>query len=331
MLERTYRATRFDEALARVRRDLGPDAFIVSSRQIRKGGYGAAGEVEVTAVTQAPSAPPRAASWGVAPPRSEPSSSGNLERRLARMGVPDAAAILLTKGIRALVGGEPRTMGELRTALARVLEDEMLFAAGLDHRVRVAAFVGPTGVGKTTTIAKIAARAALVEQRQVALVSIDQYRVGGVEQLERWADLIGVPMETAHDGATLSAALERLGGADLVLVDTAGRTPRDAAAIADMGKALQGAGEPIEVHLCLAAATHPIEVEALAERMAALRPVRLAVTKVDEAVRAGGIVGAHAQTGLPLSYFTTGQRVPEDLEDASAEGLAAFLCGEEVN
>jgi flagellar biosynthesis protein FlhF len=330
MLERTYRASRFDEALARVRKDLGPDAFIVSSRQIRPRGYGSSGEVEVTAVSHAPGA----ASRPLTIPRAEPQSDvagGSVERRLARMGVPSSAADVLARGIRDVAGREPRTMDEFRTALGGVLREEVLFSAGVARRARVAALVGPTGVGKTTTVAKIAARAALVEQRSVGLVSIDQYRVGGAEQLERWADLIGVPMETAHDASTLRTALERLGEADLVLVDTAGRTPRDTGALADMARTLQGAGEPIEVHLCLAAATYHAEIESIVERMTPLRAVRLTVTKVDEAVRAGGIVSAHALSGLPLSFFTTGQRVPEDLEEATPERLAALLCGEEVN
>ncbi len=189
--------------------------------------------------------------------------------------------------------------------------------------------VGPTGVGKTTTIAKIAARAALVDRRAVALVCLDDYRVGGAEQLQRYADLIGVPMEVANNGKALKCALQRFAAADLVLVDTAGRSPRDQRALTQTGAVLSGAGEPIETHLCLPAwLASAIELRAVVELYAeTLRPRRLVATKIDEAIYHGSIVTAQVLAGVPYSYFTTGQRVPEDLEIASASQLAELLAG----
>lgn len=196
---------------------------------------------------------------------------------------------------------------------------------------RVLALVGPTGVGKTTTIAKIAAHEQLVRQQRVGLVTIDEYRVGGVEQLGRYADLIGCPMEVASDARTLEVALRKLNKADLVLVDTAGRSPRDAWALTAMAECLQGAQEPVEVHLCLPVAMRERELRTAVEHCSVLSPSRLTCTKVDEAICCGTIVAAHVQSGLPLGYFTTGQRVPEDISIASASLLAALLCGEDVN
>lgn len=316
MLERTYRASRFDDALAQIKRELGPDAVILSSREIRASG--ARPEVEVRAAPQGL----------VEPARREPA----LERRLERMGVPATAVRALTAHIRGSAGTEPRGMNDLHPRLCQALRAEMIFAGPLRRGgPRVVALVGPTGVGKTTTVAKLAAQAALVERRAVALVSLDQYRIGGAEQLAHYAELIGISMQTAHDAESLGLALDRLRDADLVLVDTAGRAPRDRAAVVELARTLQRTTEPVEVHLCLGAGTGDLEMAAILDRLSALRPVRLTMTKLDEAVRAGSVVAAQVMSGLPFAYFTTGQRVPEDVEVAGAERLSALLCGEEVN
>ena len=189
----------------------------------------------------------------------------------------------------------------------------------------------PSKPSKTTTIAKIAAHEQLVRRQRVGLVTIDEYRVGGVEQLARYADLIGCPMEVASDARSLEVALRKLGKQDLVLVDTAGRSPRDTFAVSAMAETLAGAQEPIEIHLCLPVAMRERELRTAIEQCSQLSPSRLTCTKIDEAVCCGTIVAAHIQSGLPLGYFTTGQRVPEDLQVASADLLAALLCGEDVN
>ncbi|MEM9073680.1 MAG: hypothetical protein AAGE52_34640 [Myxococcota bacterium] len=308
MQQQTFRAAGFEAALTQVREVLGPDAMILSSRQL-KGGV----EIEATRLV------------------ADSQSATLLERRFTRMGVPKAAAETLARGVQRRHGGTPGALAQARPALEEVLEGEMIFAGGIAHAPRVVAFVGPTGVGKTTTLAKIAAHAALVQRRSVGLVCLDQYRVAGAEQLQRYADLIGVPMESAHDERSLRASLRRLGSADLVLVDTAGRSPRDEAAIGVTGAQLQNAGEPVETHLCFPANVSDIELEAIIERYGeAHGPRRLIATKVDEAVYHGSIVAAQIHGGIPYSYFTTGQRVPEDIEVASAGRLASLLSGEGV-
>jgi flagellar biosynthesis protein FlhF len=138
-------------------------------------------------------------------------------------------------------------------------------------------------------------------------------------------------MEVASDARSLEVALRKLGKQDVVLVDTAGRSPRDTFAVNAMAETLAGAQEPIEIHLCLPVAMRERELRTAIEQCSPLSPSRLTCTKIDEAVCCGTIVAAHIQSGLPLGYFTTGQRVPEDLSVASADLLAALLCGEDVN
>jgi flagellar biosynthesis protein FlhF len=321
----TFRAGRFEEAIAQVRRVLGEDAFIVSRRDLRPNELriGESGGVEVTAMSG------DAAISG----KTEPRKNGTLamlERRLVASGVPERAAAHLMRSLEQRHRGEVLSSSTVRALLANVLEAELVFGGGLGA-ARAVALVGPTGVGKTTTIAKIAAHEQLARRRNVGLVTIDEYRVGGVEQLGRYAELIGCPMQVASDARTLEVALRRLADCDLVLIDTAGRSPRDAWALHAMADCLHHAQEPIEVHLCLPVAMREREMRTAVEQCSVLQPSRLTCTKIDEAICCGSIVAAHVQSGLPLGYFTTGQRVPEDISVASAESLAALLCGEDVN
>lgn len=321
----TFRAGRFEEAIAQVKRMLGEDALIVSRRDLgpHELSLGESRGVEVTAISG------RDAQHSEINTRTA-SALGILDRRLRTSGVPDRAVDSLLSTIRRRTSGRELGPVALQEQLAVVLGQELLFAGGVGA-ARVLALVGPTGVGKTTTIAKIAAHEQLVRRKKVGLVTIDEYRVGGVEQLGRYADLIGCPMEVASDARSLEVALRKLGKQDLVLVDTAGRSPRDTWALNSMAECLHGAQEPIEVHLCLPVAIRERELRTTVEQCSLLSPSRLTCTKIDEAICCGTIVAAHIQSGLPLGYFTTGQRVPEDLSVASADLLAALLCGEDVN
>lgn len=310
MQAQTFRASGFDAALMRVREELGPDAVILSSREMR------GGTVELRATSS----------------RQGEQGAPLLQQRLARMGVPMHAAATLATELLRVHGRMPAALSRARASLAQVLEEEMIFAGPIAGATRVAALVGPTGVGKTTTLAKIAAQAALVDQRRVGVVCLDQYRIAAADQLQRYADLIGIPMEVAHDGASLARALRSLGDMELVLIDTAGRSPRDRDALIATGKQLRHAGENIEVHLCLPANVASVELRAIVELHGeALRPRRLVATKLDEAVYHGSLIAAQVHGGVPFSYFTTGQRVPEDIEVASAHRLASLLCGDPID
>jgi flagellar biosynthesis GTPase FlhF len=321
----TFKATRFEEAIVQVKRVLGDDAMIVSRRDLGPSELrlGEPRGVEVTAISGR-----EARSQGV--DQRATGSLAMLDRRLRSSGVPDRATDSLIASLRRHQNGRELGPAALQALLSKVLGEELIFGGGISA-ARVVALVGPTGVGKTTTIAKIAAHEQLVKGRSVGLVTIDEYRVGGVEQLGRYAELIGCPMEVASDARTLEVALRKLGDADLVLVDTAGRSPRDAWALSAMAECLHAVQEPVEVQLCLPVAMRERELRTALEHCSVLSPSRLTCTKVDEAICCGAIVAAHIQSGLPLGYFTTGQRVPEDISVASADTLAALLCGEDVN
>lgn len=178
------------------------------------------------------------------------------------------------------------------------------------------ALVGSTGVGKTTTIAKLAARFAHIHgKRSVAMISTDNFRVGAQEQLQHYARLLEVPMLTASNGDELADRLDMLEDKKLVLIDTAGMSQRDLR-LSEQFHRLQHEAPQIKPYLVLSANT---QLAALNQTIKSFGKVRLAgafVTKLDEAASLGGVITASIRHQLPLTYCGTGQRVPEDLEAA---------------
>jgi len=185
----------------------------------------------------------------------------------------------------------------------------------------VFALVGPTGVGKTTTIAKLAARYATRHGvRDIALVTTDHYRVGAQEQLFTYGRLLGVPVHTAASGEELRKILFQLSDRKLVLVDTAGLSPRDSQLAAQFAE-LHTSRTPMRVLLTLSATQQAGDLEDIVRRFAAAKPQACVLTKLDEATRIGGALSTLIRHKLPVAYVTDGQRVPEDLHPARVDQL----------
>ncbi|RUL82940.1 flagellar biosynthesis protein FlhF [Tautonia sociabilis] len=194
---------------------------------------------------------------------------------------------------------------------------------------RVVALVGPTGVGKTTTVAKIAANAKLGLGLKVGLVTVDTYRIAAIEQLRTYAEIIDLPLAVADAPDRMPGALDDLGGVDLALIDTAGRSPRDEVKIRELAGFLAVA-RPDEVHLVLSAASGEASLRAVVDRFEPLGFNRLILTKLDEADTLGPLLGVIARAGRPITYLTTGQGVPDDIEPADRDRLAALILGQEA-
>ncbi|MEN0020760.1 MAG: hypothetical protein AAF747_07750 [Planctomycetota bacterium] len=194
---------------------------------------------------------------------------------------------------------------------------------------RVIALLGPTGVGKTTTVAKLAATYKLRQQRSVGLITSDTYRISAVEQLRTYAEIIGLELRVATTPDDMIAARRALASCEVVLIDTTGRSPNDAARLDELS-ALVRAAEPDERHLVLTAVASESSMQRIASRFSAVAPDRVILTKLDEAVCPGGALNALTKIGLPLSYLATGQEVPEHLEPARAERIAQMVLDGEL-
>jgi flagellar biosynthesis protein FlhF len=195
--------------------------------------------------------------------------------------------------------------------LAETIRFEDLLAAPWQGQKRMA-LIGPTGVGKTTSIAKVAANYMLAGGRKVVLATIDNYRIAAVEQLKIYGRIMNMPVEVARAPEELSGIFERHADADLVLVDTAGRSPRDDMRQQELAAFLDPA-LGIENHLVLSATTGETELYTVIDRFSHLNLHGLVVTKLDECDFPGQIVNLGVQGGYPLSLLTNGQKVPEDL------------------
>jgi flagellar biosynthesis protein FlhF len=189
---------------------------------------------------------------------------------------------------------------------------------------RVIALVGPTGVGKTTTVAKIASEAILKRNLKVGLVNLDTYKVAAFDQLGTYAKILNVPFRSCATAEELRAALADYRSLDLVLVDTTGRSQKDPAAL-NATKEVLAASPEATAHLVLSVTTRDGELYDMAGRFAMFRPQGIIVSKLDEGTTYGAIYNVCQKARLPLSYFTTGQRVPEDIEEATRERVASLI------
>jgi flagellar biosynthesis protein FlhF len=406
MSTRTYRAGTMKEALAQVRRDLGGDAVILGTREVRRRrlfGRGARELIEVTAsdslasaavaFTSAsdPARAPVSASAGVSvsiPPRiplavgskllvtaprsSAPSpppsplqaqvgeqlsrlhamveslsQSGRIDHllpelpselvptysQLVEAEVPEVLARRLVRHvIDALEPDEMHRPERIRVALREALASWVPVAPpilAVRGSRRVVALVGPTGVGKTTTVAKLAANFKLAQGFRPGLVTVDTYRIAAVEQLRTYAEIIDLPLAVANAPSEMPRAIDELGDVDIVLIDTAGRSPRDEVKIRELADFL-AAARPDEVHLVLSAVSGERSLRAAVERFAIVHADRLIFTKLDEADGLGSVLSVLGHADRPVSYLTTGQAVPDDIEPADRARLARLILGDDL-
>src|SRR5207344_2645716 len=225
----------------------------------------------------------------------------------------DLARALVERTRAELTNDEAQDPAALRARLLTVIERDVAVAGPIDARAgrcRVVALVGPTGVGKTTTIAKLAANFRLRDKRRVGLITVDTYRVAAVEQLRTYADIIDLPMEVVATPREMREAVSRMRHLDLVLMDTAGRSPRDEVKIQEL-RSLLAEAEPDQVMLVLSATAGARSLTTTAERFANVGTSALLLTKLDEATSLGHLASLVRDCRLPISYLTDGQNVPD--------------------
>lgn len=263
--------------------------------------------------------------------------SAGILASLLRSGISEKRAhLILQRASIAMESDLSRHRGIVQPLKKHVIRECMkeihtrdIFARPLDSGMpHVAAFVGPTGVGKTTTIAKLAADLSIKRKRRVGLISIDSYRIGAFEQLKAYASIMGLLCIAAFNQDDFTRALKKMESMDVVLIDTAGHSHSDTVRMGEVSEVIRG-DYKISVHLVLSVTTGFLDMREAATSFSQLNPETYVFTKVDETKRCGKIFDQISDLQLPVSIVTNGQRVPEDLIIPDTRDLLGIMLGSE--
>ena len=347
-----FTANNYADALEQVKQELGDEALIMNTRSIKPNtplsGRNAASKVEITAAVEfdEPAAvvsmqedlhlkdesgldmkslifnllseKGQAQTLGLKPNQFETYSL------LVENGLDENFASKLLKKTKGSSDGNPE---KEKLRVMSLMKKVIPFEGGINLRPdgpKLVAFVGPTGVGKTTTIAKVAADYAIRKNKKVALVSLDTYRLGAVDQLQIYGDIMNLPVEVAGEKQAFCEIVSRNQDKDLILIDTTGRSHRDQDYSQQLKEIFAAAGE-VEVHLVLSVVSQEKLFSSTFQQFTPVGVDRVLFTKLDEGLSFGPLFNFSVRNRVPLSYFTIGQSVPEDLEVAIPDRVISLI------
>jgi len=190
--------------------------------------------------------------------------------------------------------------------------------------------VGPTGVGKTTTIAKIAARESILNKNKVGLITIDTYRIGAVEQLRTYARILNIPFEVANDISEMDGKLKKLKDCDLILIDTLGMSPNDEKKLSEVSKFIGKCGFDYKTFLVISITTDKLAIDNILNRYSALNYDSIIITKIDEVLDLSNLWYILNNSSKPIAYLCNGQDVPNDIREANIDTIFELSEGELV-
>ena len=351
-----YQADTMREGLEQVKSELGAEAIILSAKNIAppKGTWNSRKpQVEIVAARERSEpqskAHPEDISWGDEtrpdPVRSDirdlkdmvsnlafprvpfPPSLDRVFQEMVFQGVRNELALRMTlDALEELKSSAKSGTPERHTviqAVTRRLPPSGPISLGSSRKQKIVALVGPTGMGKTTTLAKLAAHFALKDRKRVAIVTIDSYRIAAAEQLKVYGKIMGLSVDVVERADEMRGTLKRRENADLILIDTAGRSHRDWFRIQELKRFFTGFS--VTKHLVLTCHTKERDLEEIVSRFGHLGLDRLLFTKLDEAATFGTFLNMFALTKLPVSYLTIGQKVPEDIREASPKMVSDLI------
>ena len=354
---KSYFAASVVEAMERARAELGPDALLLNTREAPPEARHL-GQCEIVFGVRPPAAPVGGASQAaidpvadlrqrmeelremvcrLAPAGDHPECLTVIGEELSKAGVTQALAAEIESAVqqrlrsRGVVRiGRPKSMPawsaeDLIQETTAELEGRFEVAP---ETGRIAALVGPPGAGKTTALVKLAVTRGLAAGRPVRLLSIDHYRIAAAEQLRTYAAILGVPFTLAETTVALAQAIDAAPPETLILIDTPGYT---AASLEESGQDLVSflrGRRDIDTHLVLTASMRQTDLQRTVDLFQAFQPAKLLFTRLDETDVTGSMYCEAARTGKPLSFFSTGQVIPEDMEPATKARIIAFLVRE---
>jgi flagellar biosynthesis protein FlhF len=374
MQVKRYEVQTMKEAMLRIKRDLGPDAIILSTKKLA----GSPPLMEVMAARDERTGRAAAGSPLTSPPEAPREDLlscvrqefGELKDRLDKLtqqmgfqkdltelrerlpglfdhgavkgseplrnllitllanGIQQAQAIKLVEKIHAEVPGRDRDSYDKGMALAEGLIARSLVGGGQRRSRRIVALIGPTGVGKTTTLAKLAAHYSIEQKKKVGLITTDTFRIAAAEQLKIYAQIMGLPIQIASESAAFQKSLAGFADMDLILVDTPGRNQNDEGALRSLKDLLGG---EVGTELLLSPVASRDYLLEAADRFRLFNYERIILTKVDETSRLGSVYELLADVAKPVSFLTTGQNVPRDIEPAQPARLAKMILHHRMN
>lgn len=362
---KTYEADTMQDAMDQIKQDLGPNALILNTRQVTKSvkWFGLAKKhiIEVVAGIATPKRTASESSSALVPVPTIDSPADQSEDSVVEGKTVEAIAL---RNIRSALDDvyqhqiERGVNKELSQRLVYILDDIISNAishnrkletktirqdfndrlsqviqvsGGVDFNVeeqQVIALVGPTGVGKTTTVAKLAAVFSVLNYKTVGLISIDAYRIAAYDQLKTYAEIIGLPVELALSPQGARDAIDKFADQDIIIVDSVGRSPNHQIHMAELHGYMQVI-RPTEVHLTVSASVKFEDLVRIVDRYKTLDVSRIIFTKLDETVALDTVVNGAYYTKYPISYLGVGQTVPDDLEVANIEKMSNFLLAKQ--
>ncbi|MBB15211.1 flagellar biosynthesis protein FlhF [Candidatus Poribacteria bacterium] len=358
---KTYEADTIQDAMDQIKQDLGPNALILNTRQVTKSvkwfGLAKKHMIEVVAGIATPKKTESDSSSALVPipsPDVLDTQSENsvvegktveaIALRNIRSALDDVYQRQIERGINKelsqrlvyllddIISNSVSHNRELETKTIRQdfndrLSQVIQVSGGVDFSVeeqQIISLVGPTGVGKTTTVAKLAAVSSVLNYKKVGLISIDAYRIAAYDQLKTYAEIIGLPVELALSPQGARDAIDKFADQDIIIVDSVGRSPNHQVHMAELHGYMQVI-RPTEVHLTVSASVKFEDLVRIVDRYRTLDVSRIIFTKLDETVTLDTVVNGAYYTKYPISYLGVGQTVPDDLEIAEIERISSFL------
>ncbi|CCJ32614.1 flagellar biosynthesis protein FlhF [Caloramator australicus] len=350
MIVKRYIVDNMQEAMVKIRYELGNDAVIVSQRKIRqKGflGFFKPKKIEVTAAAddKDKKSSKHAVSSDIEKEIAElknmvenlvknnnketkgtkKSQKIRIKENLLNNDVPEEIIENIIESIKKENGDGKINAKNLEKLLIKYTKELIKEDDKTDSRVQ--AFVGPTGVGKTTTVAKLASLYSLYKNKKVGLITIDTYRIGAVEQLKAYAEILNIPFGVIYSIKDIPNVLNQMKECDIILVDSTGRSSKNAMQIAETKKFIEEI-KPDKISLVLSVTTKQRDIKSIVENYKMLDYNNIILTKLDETDIYGSILTAAYYSKKPISYITVGQNVPDDIEEANSDKLIKLVLGE---